>query len=66
MYYYFIQELSESSLKLRLSDLLEEKSIQEAQSKTQLTKLIKEKEIALQRVKELEVVFASYRLITSS
>lgn len=42
---------------MRLSDLLEEKSFQESENKTQLTKLIKDKELALQRVKDLEVGF---------
>ncbi|VDM18368.1 unnamed protein product [Hydatigera taeniaeformis] len=50
----FKEELSENSLKMRLSDLLEEKNFQESESKTQLTKLIKDKEIALQRIKDLE------------
>ncbi|KAL5112770.1 hypothetical protein TcWFU_008629 [Taenia crassiceps] len=50
----FKEELSENSLKMRLSDLLEEKNFQESESKTQLTKLIKDKEVALQRIKDLE------------
>ncbi|CDS40480.1 sarcolemmal membrane associated protein [Echinococcus multilocularis] len=50
----FKEELPENSLKMRLSDLLEEKNLQEAESKTQLTKLINDKEIALQRIKDLE------------
>uniref|UniRef100_A0A5K3FMW7 GRIP domain-containing protein n=1 Tax=Mesocestoides corti TaxID=53468 RepID=A0A5K3FMW7_MESCO len=39
---------------MRLSELLEEKSLQEAESKNQLTKLLKDKEVALQRVRDLE------------
>nr|CDS15662.1 sarcolemmal membrane associated protein [Echinococcus granulosus] len=50
----FKEELPENSLKMRLSDLLEEKNLQEAESKTQLTKIINDKEIALQRIKDLE------------
>lgn len=51
----FKEDLSENSLKLKLSDLLEEKSLQEAESKAQLTRLVKDKEVALQRIKDLEV-----------
>ncbi|VDO03805.1 unnamed protein product [Rodentolepis nana] len=50
----FKEDLSENSLKLKLCDLLEEKSLQEEESKAQLTKLVKDKEVALQRIKDLE------------
>lgn len=50
----FKEDLSENSLKLKLCDLLEEKSLQEDESKAQLTKLVKDKEVALQRIKDLE------------
>ncbi|VDD76962.1 unnamed protein product [Mesocestoides corti] len=50
----FKEDLPEGSLKMRLSELLEEKSLQEAESKNQLTKLLKDKEVALQRVRDLE------------
>uniref|UniRef100_A0A0X3PY78 FHA domain-containing protein n=1 Tax=Schistocephalus solidus TaxID=70667 RepID=A0A0X3PY78_SCHSO len=50
----FKEDLSEDSLKARLSEAFEQKSLQENAYKSKLNQLLKEKSEALQKVQELE------------